>query len=150
MKTWAEYEMIVHTFGAKPSPCVSTFMLRYHGKKMEGRISEEVLRAILENFYVDDYLDSFNTIAEARKVKIELTEVLGTGGLTKWKSTHPGVLVDGESLGEDSDVFKEVGNVKIFEDHGQVFEKSEKVLGVSYSFYKDVFQYGSMTSTNSL
>jgi uncharacterized protein YkuJ len=59
--------------------------------------------------------------------------------LTKWKSTHPGVLEDEESLGEDSDVFKEVGNVKIFEDHGQVFEKSEKVLGVSYSFDKDVF-----------
>jgi hypothetical protein len=25
MKTWAEHEMIVHTFGAKPSPCISTF-----------------------------------------------------------------------------------------------------------------------------
>jgi hypothetical protein len=86
-------------------------------------------------------LDSFNTIAEARKVKIELTEVLVTGGLTltKWKSTHPGVLEDEEALDEDLDVFKEVGNVKIFEDHGQVFEKSEKVLGVSYSFDKDVF-----------
>jgi hypothetical protein len=85
MKTWAEYEMIVHMFGAKPSPCVSTFTLRHHGKEMEGRISEEILRAILENFYVDDYLDSFNTVAEARKVKIELTEELGTGGLTLTK-----------------------------------------------------------------
>jgi hypothetical protein len=86
-------------------------------------------------------LDSFNTIAESTKVKIELTEVLVTGGLTltKWKSTHPGVLEDEESLDEDLDVFKEVGNVKIFEDHGQVFEKSEKVLGMSYSFDQDVF-----------
>jgi hypothetical protein len=49
MKTWAEHEMIVHTFGAKPSHCVFTFTLRHHGKKMEGQISEEVLRAILEN-----------------------------------------------------------------------------------------------------
>jgi hypothetical protein len=108
---------------------------------MEGRILEEVLRAILENFYVDDYLDSFNTIAEARKVKIELTEVLGTGGLTlmRWKSNHPGVLEDEESLEDDSVMFKEVGNIKIFEDHRQVFEKLEKVLGVSYSFDKDVF-----------
>jgi hypothetical protein len=59
--------------------------------------------------------------------------------LTKWKSTHPGVLEDEETLNEDLDIFKEVGNVKIFEDHGQVFEKSEKVLGLSYSFDKDVF-----------
>jgi hypothetical protein len=43
MKTLAEHEMIVHIFGAKPSPCVSTFTLRYHGKKMSGPISEEVL-----------------------------------------------------------------------------------------------------------
>jgi hypothetical protein len=27
--------------------------LRYHGKRMSSQISEEVLRAILENFYVD-------------------------------------------------------------------------------------------------
>jgi hypothetical protein len=59
--------------------------------------------------------------------------------LTKWKSTHTGVLEDEESLNEDLDIFKEVENVKIFEDHGQVFDKSEKVLGVSYSFDKDVF-----------
>jgi uncharacterized protein YkuJ len=38
----------------------------------------------------------------------------------------------GRSEAEDKDV-------KIFEDHGQVFEKSEKVLGVSYSFEEDVF-----------
>jgi hypothetical protein len=50
MKTFAEHEMIVHAFGAKPSPCVSTFTLRHHGRKMSGQISEEVLRAILEKF----------------------------------------------------------------------------------------------------
>jgi hypothetical protein len=48
-------------------------------------------------------------------------------------------LEDEESPNEDLDIFKKgVGNIKIFEDHGQVFEKSE-VLGVSYSFDKDVF-----------
>jgi hypothetical protein len=142
MKTLAEHEMIVHTFGAKQSPCVSTFTLRHHGKKMSGQISEEVLRAILENFYVDDFLDSYNTIAEARKVRIEITEVLASGGfpLTKWKSTHPEVLKDEDQQDEDLEPFEaEAKDVKIFEDHGQVFEKSEKVLGVSYSFDEDVF-----------
>jgi hypothetical protein len=108
MKTFAEHEMIVHTFGAKPSPCVSTFILRYHGKKMSGQLSEEVLRAILENFYVDDFLDSYNTIAKARKVRVEITEALATVGfpLTKWKSTHPDVLEDGDHLNEDLEPFE--------------------------------------------
>jgi hypothetical protein len=83
MEDYAEHEMIVHTFGAKPSPCVSTFTLRFHGKKMSDRISKEVLRAVLKNFYVDDYLDSFNTVAEARKVRVELKETCRTGGLSK-------------------------------------------------------------------
>jgi hypothetical protein len=109
MKTWAEHEMIVHTFGTKPSPCVSTLTLRHHGKTMSGQISKEVLRAILENFYVDDFLDSFNTIAEEQNVKIEMTEALGTGGLTlrKWKYTHLGVLEDNEHPDEDLDTLKE-------------------------------------------
>jgi hypothetical protein len=127
MKTWAEHEIIVHTFGAKPSPCVSTFTLRHHGKKMSRWILEEVLRAILENFYVDEFLDSYKTIAEPWKVRVEMMEVVAAGGftLTKWKSTHPGVLENVEYSDEDLDLLEEgTKDVKIFEDHGQVFEKS--------------------------
>jgi hypothetical protein len=151
MKTLAEHEMIVHTFGAKPSPCVSTFTLRYHGRKMSGRISEEVLRAILENFYVDDFLDSYNTIAEARKVRIEITKVLASGGfpLTKWKSTHPDVLKDEGQQDEEVEPFEaEAKDVKIFEDHGQVFENLRKFWGCLTPLMRMCFQYVSMIDTN--
>jgi hypothetical protein len=141
MEDYAEHEMIVLTFGAKPSPCVSTFTLTFHGKKMSDRISKEVLRVILENFYVDDYLDSFNTVAETRKVRVELKETCRTGGfnLLKWKSNYGSVLEDVEVMeGETEMPDGGVKELKIFED-SQVFDKSEKVLGVSYSFEKDVF-----------
>jgi hypothetical protein len=60
--------------------------------------------------------------------------------LVKWKSTHPDVLKDEGQQDEEVGPSKaEAKDVKIFEDHGQVFEKSEKVLGVSYSFDEDVF-----------
>jgi hypothetical protein len=80
MENYAEHEMMVHTFGAKPSSCVSTFTLRFHGERMASQISEEVLRVLLESFYVDDYLDNFKSVAEVRKVRIELTETCGSSG----------------------------------------------------------------------
>jgi hypothetical protein len=137
MENYAEHEMIVHTFGAKPSPCVSAFTLRFHGERMSSQISEQVLRAFLENFHVDDYLDSFKSVAEARKVRIELTETCGFD-LVKWKSNYKSVLEEERVVEDEVEVQnEEVKVLKIFED-GQVFEKSE-VLGVSYSFEKDVF-----------
>ena len=56
-----------------------------------GEISEEVFKAIMRNFYVDDFLSSYPTTEKARAVRKELTEVLKGGGfeLTKWKCTHP-------------------------------------------------------------
>jgi hypothetical protein len=141
MKNIVEYEMIVHTFGAKPSPCVSTFTLRHHGKKVAHKISKEFLEAIMKNFYVDDYLDSFTSIEMARKVRTEMIGTLYSGGfiLMKWKSTHAHVLENLPKEEDDWDTLeKEDKDLKIFED-SQVFEKTEKVLGVSYSFEKDVF-----------
>jgi hypothetical protein len=58
----------------------------------------------------------------------------------KWKSTHQDVLKDEGQQDEEVGLCElEDKDVKIFEDHGQVFEKSEKVLGVSYLFAEDVF-----------
>jgi hypothetical protein len=80
----------------------------------------------------DDFLDSYNMIAQARKVRIDLTERVATGGfvLTKWKSSHQDVLDDAEEARGDVDPLgEEAKDLKTFEDI-QVFEKSEKVLGV--------------------
>ena len=51
---------------------------------------------VLENFYVDDCLKSFNDEEEAKKVVKELIDVLSRWGfhLTKWISNRRRVLSD--------------------------------------------------------
>ena len=61
MKVMVLLEVVVNTFGAKPSPFISTFVLRHHGETLRGGISEEVFRAIIRSFYVDDFLSSYPT-----------------------------------------------------------------------------------------
>ena len=41
------YETLVHVFGAKSSPAVATFVLRYHAKLVSGDYDAAVLSAIL-------------------------------------------------------------------------------------------------------
>ena len=129
----ALYEMLVHTFGAKSSPAISTFVLRYHGESIKDEISPEVLYAILKAFYVDDFLNSYPFVQLARQVKIGLTDALLRGGfeLTKWKSTHPEVL---NEEGHDAPENQKVEFSDIFD-----MEPTQKVLGVWYSFDGDFF-----------
>ena len=57
----------VHTFGAKSSPTVSTYMLRHHRQLHKDEISPETLEAIMEMFYVVDFLGSYKTRRWPRK-----------------------------------------------------------------------------------
>ena len=129
-----ELEMYVHIFGAKSSPAVATFVLRYHGKQMEGEFSAETVSAILRSFYVDDLLASYESVEKAKKIRMELVEALKRGGfdLVKWKSTHQGVLDEADEKEAESQA------AKTFDDP-TVMTATEKVLGVSYSFQSDDF-----------
>ena len=50
--------------------------------------------AITDNFYIDDYLDSFHTVQEAIKVPNDVTNTLSEGGfrLTQWVSNDQQIL----------------------------------------------------------
>jgi hypothetical protein len=100
MESLVEYEMVVHLFGAKSSQFVATYVLRYHGKKISGEVEPEVVHAIMKAFYVDDFLKSYPTVEEARKVRIALMAALGSQGfdLTKWRCTHPSALEEAKTL----------------------------------------------------
>ena len=122
-------------FGAKSSPAVATFILKYHGEQISGEFCEETVLAILKAFYVDDLLACYPTVEKARQVREELQEALRRGGfeLAKWKSTHQGVL----------DAADEAAGVQPVEaktiDGSSLDETVGKVLGVSYSFALDKF-----------
>ena len=56
---------------------------------------------------MDDYIDSLDSIAEARQMRKDLTMACRLGGfeLTKWESPYPEILTDEpDSLPQNDDV----------------------------------------------
>ncbi len=87
------YEMTVHVFGAVCSPTICTFALRQTIIDNPGQF-EDVASKVTECFYVDNYLDSFESSDEAEKSVKELTALLQRGGfrLNQWISSSRKVL----------------------------------------------------------
>ena len=83
-----DYIINVHLFGKKDSPCCSQWAVKQtvlgKGCKYPQRVSD----AILEHFYVDDYLDSFVSEQEAIDTVYNIRELLSSRGfnLTKFLS----------------------------------------------------------------
>ena len=129
------YEMLVHIFGAKGSPAVATFVLRFHAELIAADYPPEILFTILHAFYVDDLLVSVPTVEKARQMRIQLQEALQRGGfeLCKWKSTHAGVLDEKDETSEAKPLEEKTV------DGMPTATPAEKVLGVSYEFGTDEF-----------
>ena len=89
-----DFKMNVHLFGKIDSPCIANWTLQKTVKDNKDQISFRSSRALLENFYMDDYLDSFPTTQKAIKTCIELIKTLSSGGfkLTKFISNSPKIL----------------------------------------------------------
>lgn len=60
-----------------------------------------VARALAPSFYMDDYVDSFNTIEEAQQTRAELEKAQATGGFEL--ASHPELLMEGE-LNEQKEI----------------------------------------------
>ena len=124
---------VVYIFGAKCSPMVCTFVLHQHAHINAEEFGPEVVDAILNSFYVDDFLKSFPTIEAAREMHVKLTAALKKGGfdLVKWKANHPDILGDGPIPEE---------NVITLKDSTDALAV-DKILGVLYSFSTDSFYF---------
>ena len=87
------FQMMVQPFGAVSSPFVCTHILRRAAKDFSQQYPEAAQR-ILSNFYVDNYLDSFNTVEEATAVCQQLMELHKKAGfhLTQWLSSSRELL----------------------------------------------------------
>ena len=93
--------MTVHIFGSKASSTVATFALRRCGTDHKEEFSEEALKTIFLNFYVDDMLKSVENEEAAIQLVQELLLLLAKGGfkLAKWCSNRKRVL---EAILEDA------------------------------------------------
>jgi len=54
----ADYQMMVHLFGAKSSPACASYALRKVADDNETHASQETLETVRDSFYVDDCLKS--------------------------------------------------------------------------------------------
>ena len=98
--------MQVHLFGKIDSPCCANWALRSSVTHVEGLaevqafkdLSEEnknrVIEAVTEEFYMDDFLSSFDKTEDAEETCLDVTEVVKGRKfrLTKWLSNEPKFL----------------------------------------------------------
>ena len=89
-----DHRMEVHLFGATSSPSCSNFALRRTAEDNKGEFSEEVVKTVKRNFYVDDCLKSLKSAEDAVEFVDQLQDILSKGGfrLAKWSSNRSEVM----------------------------------------------------------
>ena len=82
--------MCVHIFGKVDSPCCANWALKRRAIDNKHKFSSRAIEAVLEHFYMDDYLDSFPGLEEAVRVILEVVQLLKLGefNLTKFVSNN--------------------------------------------------------------
>ncbi|XP_057373118.1 uncharacterized protein LOC130693971 [Daphnia carinata] len=87
------YQMTVHVFGAISSPTSCIFALNRTADDYRSQFPD-VADSVRRNFYVDNYLDSFNSEDEVIKGSRQMKSLLQLGGfnLTKWTSSSRTVI----------------------------------------------------------
>jgi hypothetical protein len=128
----AVFEMLVHLFGATSSPSVCGYALRKTASDNEGKYSPSAQNAVKKNFYVDDFVASFDDVNEAICVSQEVASLVGEGGLklTKWNSNSRKVVESfpvEERAPAVRNIDLELGNMP-----------DEKILGIQWSLEKDL------------
>ena len=94
------YQYTLHIFGAKDWPTCAYYALQRTARD-NAKFYPEAAKAVLENFYMDDYLDSVEFPEKAINRSKELVNPLHLGGfkLTKFVSNVPDLAdrIDGSN-----------------------------------------------------
>lgn len=132
-----EYQMKVHVFGAVSSPTSCIYALR---KTVEdfGNQFPHVADAVLNNIYVDNYLDSTETEQEAISKIRDVSALLKLGGfnMVQWLSSSRSILasVDQSDLSRSLDL--DADKLPI-----------ERTLGLLWDCQQDSFTFKSRVKT---
>lgn len=88
-----EYIMSSMTFGLSSSPCAATYVMNRNANEFENEYPQAV-QAIRNKHYVDDYLDSVDTVDEAIARIKQVAHVHQQGGfeIRGWVSNSPGLM----------------------------------------------------------
>ncbi|XP_055632531.1 uncharacterized protein LOC129773008 [Toxorhynchites rutilus septentrionalis] len=134
------FVMDVAIFGASCSPCIAQFVKNANAEEFAVQYPK-ASEAIVRNHYVDDFLDSFDTVEEAQRVAAEVKLIHAKGGfeIRGWCSNSADVL---SHLGEtfvqktkDLNLDKSDGAERVL---GMLWLASEDVLGFSTQMRADI------------
>ena len=130
-----EYQMVVHLFGATSSPSCANFCLRKTAQDWTGQFSDETIKTVMRNFYVDDCLKSVKSVENAVFLVKDLRTLLGSGGfhIAKWTSNSREVMTSipiSERAKEVKDLDLDYDNLPI-----------DRALGVQWCQNSDSFQF---------
>ncbi|XP_045213227.2 uncharacterized protein LOC123564038 [Mercenaria mercenaria] len=129
-----EYCMTVHLFGATSSPSCAAYSLRRTASDSTKEFSDDTVKTIERNFYVDDLLKSVTDAKVGIKPSSELRDILSRGGLrlTKWLSNNKEIMdsiPDMERAGSTTKIDLETT------------PRVERALGLQWRIDKDEFAF---------
>lgn len=128
------YEWQVLPFGTTCSPCCAVFALQHHVIN-NSQPGDDVRLFIERCFYVDNCLQSFPTVTEAKHLVDKLRALLASGGfeLRQWASNEPDVI---SHLPKESCS----ASVELWLAQDKT-DSPESTLGLSWLFPTDVLSY---------
>ncbi|XP_035525621.1 uncharacterized protein LOC118333908 [Morone saxatilis] len=128
------YRMKVHLFGAASSPGCANFGLKHLAAQGQGQFSEDAIRFIQRNFYVDDGLASIQTEKEAIQLVKESRALCCTGKLRlhKFVSNSENVMA---TIPEEERVTVKDLDMALSSPH------MERALGVEWCITSDSFKF---------
>ncbi|XP_058816807.1 uncharacterized protein LOC131680103 [Topomyia yanbarensis] len=126
------FVMDVATFGATCSPCSAQYIKNTNAEDFRSQFPRAT-EAILKAHYVDDYLDSVDTVDEAIQIIEEVKYVHAKGG---FEIRH--------FSSNSREVLRRLGEVKHVKDKSMLLDKiaeAERVLGMVWKPAEDVFTF---------
>ncbi|XP_062710489.1 uncharacterized protein LOC134288734 [Aedes albopictus] len=126
------YIMDVATFGSTCSPCSAQHVKNVNAIEWK-ELYPEAASAIIENHYVDDYLDSRDTEEEMANLAIDVRVVHSKAGfeLRNWRSNSEEIL---RRIGEESATTEKIIG-------GDKSSQTERVLGMTWMPTDDTFTF---------
>ena len=129
-----EYVMTSLLFGAKSSPATALFIKNKNAKSFIDQYPKTV-ESVIHNFYMDDYLDSCESVEEAENRIRQVVQINEAANweMHGWASNEPRAL---QSICENEQTPISLGEIE---------GKEERILGLQWLTHSDVlvFKFGS-------
>lgn len=127
------YEMLVMTFGAACSPCIAHYVKDTNAVEFRDRYPRAV-KSILDHHYVDDFVDSFESVSKAIEVAQQVREIHASAGyeLRRFTSNSSEVVVALEG---------NMDKLVNFSADANDLQSTEKILGMYWHPGDDAFKY---------